>query len=90
MVGIRKQAMSRSNLQQKNTNTNFIACELLVQRVDTFGVVLYRIQRPVNFTLHFIELQIGSSIKYKNTLFGNYFLKCNNIVKLIQLFSEYR
>ena len=36
---IRKQARTRSNLQQKNINTNFIACELSVKRVDTFGVV---------------------------------------------------
>ena len=24
-------------------------------------------------------MQIGSSIRYKNTLFGNYFLKCNKV-----------
>ena len=27
---------------------------------------------PVNFILHFAELHIGSSIRYNNTLFGNY------------------
>ena len=36
---------------------------------------------------------IGSSIRYENTLFGNYFLKCY-IVKIIFIsfncFSEYR
>ena len=26
----------------KNINTNFIACQLLVKRVATFGAVLYR------------------------------------------------
>ena len=59
MVGIRKQAMTGSSLQQK-----YIACELSVRRVDTFGVVLYGNQWPVIVTLHFSELQIGSSIKY--------------------------
>ena len=38
----------------------------------------------VNFVLHFAELHIGSSIKYENTLFGNYFLKCYiGLVKII-------
>ena len=53
-----------------------IACELSVKIVDTFGVVLYRNQWPVNFILHFAKLTIGSSIEYKNTLFINCFLKC--------------
>ena len=47
--------------------TNFIACELLVKRVVKFDVLLYRTQWPVNFILHFDELQIRSSINYKNT-----------------------
>ena len=33
-------------------------------------MVLYRNQWSVNFSLHLSELHIGSSIKYKNTLFG--------------------
>ena len=71
--------MPRSSLQQNIIYSNSIACEILVKRVDTFGVVLYRNQRPVNFTLHYSKLQIGSSIKCKTTLFGNYFLQCNKV-----------
>ena len=56
VIGIRKQAMIR-----KNVKANCIACELLVKRVVTFGVVLYR----NHWLLNFAELQIGSSIKYK-------------------------
>ena len=44
-------------------------------------------------TLHFAELHIGSSIRYKNTLVGNYFLKCNEIKRILissfNCFSEY-
>ena len=58
----------------------------------TEGVVLYRNQLPVHFILHFAELQIGNSIKYKKTLFENNFLKCSN-VKIILIpfncFYEY-
>ena len=50
----------------KNIKGNFIACWLSVKRVVTFGAVLCRDQWPVNFILHFVELQINSSIKYKN------------------------
>ena len=43
-------------------------------------------------SLHFAELHLGSSIRYQNILFGNYFLKCNR-VKIILVsfncFSEY-
>ena len=53
----------------KNKYAKFFACELWVKRVGTFGVVLYRNQCPVNFILYFAKLYIGSSIKYKNTLF---------------------
>ena len=42
---------------------------------------------------HFAELHIqGSIIKYKNTLFGNYFLKCNEVKRIVISFnccSEY-
>ena len=43
------------------------------------------------FNFAFDRLQIGSSIKYKNTLFGNYLLKCNsqNDFIILQLFFEY-
>ena len=57
-------------------NAKFCACELLVKRVGTFGVVLYCNQWPANYILHFAELHIGSSIRYENILFGNHFLKC--------------
>ena len=84
--------MTRYRLQQKISTLNFFACELLVNRVDTFEVVLYRNQWPVNFILHSAELHIGSSIRYENTLYGNYFLNCY-IVKIILIsfncFSEY-
>ena len=53
----------------------FFACELWVKKVGTFGVVLYCNQWPVNFILHFAELHIGSSIKYKNTSIKKYFFK---------------
>ena len=55
-------------------------------------MVLYRIQWPVNFALHFSELHIGSSIRYENTLFENIFFKCyivkRNLISF-NCFSEY-
>ena len=42
-------------MSAKIESAKFFACELWVERVDTFGVVLYRNQRPVNFNLHFGE-----------------------------------
>ena len=79
--------MSRSSLQKKNINVNIIACELLVKRVDTFSMVLYRNQLPVNFTLHFAEMQFSSYIKNKKTLFGNYDLKCNIVERILISFN---
>ena len=55
-------------------------------------MVLYRNQWPVNFILHFSELHIGSSIRYENPLFGNYFLKCYIVKRILisfNCFSEY-
>ena len=34
------------------------------------------------FHFYFAELHIGSSIRYKNTLSGNYFLKCNKVKRI--------
>ena len=68
------------------------ACELWVKRVHTFSKVLYHNQWPVHFILHSAELHIGSSIRYKNAFYRNYFLKCY-IVKIIFIsfncFSRY-
>ena len=61
---------------------NVFACELWVKRVCTFGTVLYCNQWPVNFILHFAKLRIGRSIRYKNNLFKNNFIK-DYIVKRI-------
>ena len=76
----------------KKYESKLIACEFLLKRVVTFGVVLYRNHGPINFNLHFAELQIGGSIKNKNALFGKYFLNCKK-VKIILVsfncFSEY-
>ena len=61
-----------------------------MKRVVTCGVVLYRNQWPVNFILHFTELVVLSDTK--NTLVGNYLIKCNKIkIALISFncFSEY-
>ena len=52
----------------KNIQAKFIACELWERRAVTFGVVLYRTQRPIKFNLHLAELQIGCSIGNKNSL----------------------
>ena len=44
------------------------------------------------FFLHFSELHIGSFIRYKNTLFLNYVLKCylvKSILISFNCFSEY-
>ena len=41
----------------------------------------------VDLILHFAELQIGNSIKYINTLFGNYFLKCNKVIIILISFN---
>ena len=46
----------------KNKNAKIFACELWVERVGTFGVVLYRNQWPVHFILHFGKIHIVSSI----------------------------
>ena len=62
--------MTRSSLHLK-IKTKFIACELSVQRDVTFGVVLCR-----------AKLHIGSSIRYKNNLFGNKFLQCNKVKRV--------
>ena len=80
--------MTRSSFQQ-NIKTKFIACDFLVKKVVTFGVVLYLNQGPVNGILHFAELHIDSSIRYKKTLVGNYFLKCykTKTLYILQLFS---
>ena len=59
----------------KNMNANIFAYELRVKGVDTFGLVLYHNQWPVNDILHFAELHMWSP-------FGNYFLK-GYIVKRI-------
>ena len=73
-------------------SAKFFACELWVERVGTFCVILYRNQWPVNFILHFSEFHSDSSIRYKITLFENYIHKCY-IVKIILIsfncFSEY-
>ena len=82
--------MTRSdhvNFATKNVKAKFIACEFSVKRVVTFGVVQYRNQRPVNCILHFAELNIGSSIRYKYTLVGNYFLKGNKIKRILISFN---
>ena len=83
--------MTRPSLQQ-NIDAKFIACELSITRVVTFGVVMYRNQLHVNFIIHYAELHIGISIKYNNTLHGNCFHK-SNIVRKISIpfncFSEY-
>ena len=36
-----------------------------------------------NFILHFDEVHIGSSIRYKTTLFVNYFLKRNKVKRIL-------
>ena len=43
---------------------------------------------PVNLILHFGELMIGSSIKYKKpTLFENFILKCYKVKRIIKSFD---
>ena len=74
--------MTRYSRLQQKYKRYYCACELLVKRFGTFGVVLYHDQRPVNFILHSAELHIGSSIRYENALYGNYLLNCY-IVKMI-------
>ena len=74
----------------KNVNVKIFACELWVKRVGTFGVVLYHKQWPVNFILYF--LHIGSSIRYENNLFGNYFLNFYIVKRFLisfNCFSEF-
>ena len=43
----------------------------------------------LHFILHFAGLHIGSSVRYKNTLVGNYFLKCNKIETTLISFSSF-
>ena len=64
MVGFSKINLSNDQVtvEAKNISAKFIACELWVERADTFGVVLYGNQLPVNFILYFVELHSGISI----------------------------
>ena len=48
-------------------------------------MVLYHNKRPANFIFHFVALHIGISIRYKNTLLWNYFLKINIIKRVFDL-----
>ena len=55
-------------------------------------MVLYRNQNNVNFILHSAELHTGSSIRYQNALYGNYFLNCYIVKRILisfNCFSEY-
>ena len=63
----------------KYINAKIIVCELLVNRVVTFGVIMYRNQRQVNFILHFAELHFGRSIRCKHILLEIIF---SNVIKL--------
>ena len=42
---------------------------------------------PVSFIFHFVELHIGSSIRYETTLFGNYFLKYYKVKRILMSFN---
>ena len=73
----------------KIESANFFACEHWVERVSTFGVVLYRNQLPVHFNLHFGELLRDNYINDKNNLAENYIPKCYKVKRffnIIQLF----
>ena len=55
-------------------------------------MVLYRNQRPVNFILHFSDLQSGSWIRNKTALFENTFFKCYKVKSILipfNCFCEY-
>ena len=59
MVGIRNfKSNDHVQFTAKNIKANFIACELAVNMVVTFGVVLYCSQLPVNYILYFGEWQL--------------------------------
>ena len=67
-------------------------CELWVERVGTFGEVLYRNQWPVNFNLHFGELHSDNSINDKKKIVWNYIPKCYKVKRILisfNCFSEY-
>ena len=63
----------------------------LGKEIGTFGVVLYRNHWPVNLILLFAELQIGSHIRYENTLidFFSQMLYIKRILISFNCFSEY-
>ena len=77
-------------MTRKIIKAKFVACDLSVKRVGTFGVVLYHNQRPVKFTFfHFAVLHIAISIGNKTNFFGIYFFKSNYSQKnfdILQLF----
>ena len=76
----------------KIESAKFFACELWVERVGTFGVVLYSSQLPMNFKLHFGELHSDNSINDKNNMFENYIPKCDKVNRILISFnclSEY-
>ena len=71
----------------ENIKAKFIAFDFSVKRAVTFGVVPYCNQCPVNCIWQFAGLHIGSSIRYKHTLVGNYFLKSNKIKQMLISFN---
>ena len=76
----------------KIESAKIFACELWVERVDTFVVVLYRNQWPVNLNLHFGKLLSDNSLNDKNNLFENYIPKCYKVKWILisfNCFSEY-
>ena len=82
-----------AKVSAKIESAKFFACELWVERVGTFGVVLYRNQWPVNFNLHFGELYSDNSINDKHNLFENYIPKCYKVKRILisfNCFSEYK
>ena len=57
------------------TNTELF----LLPHITTLTSIQTRIIFIKIFLVHFAELHIGCSIRYKNTLVGNNFLKCKKI-----------
>ena len=65
------------------TNTELF----LLRQIATLTSIQARIILLKIFLVHFAELQIGCSIRYKNTSVGNNFLKCKKKIIILIFFN---
>ena len=80
VVGIRKQAMTMSSLQQ-NINAYFIACELFVKRVDILGRYCIVTNGPKISLCTLLNCRLVVLLSIKIRCF-DFFLKYNKVIRI--------